>query len=244
MLASLILVSCGSRRPSTVRDVGDVEGKTIGVLRGSAAAVFAASLGTTREYDSGAIMLGDLSSGALDCAVVDAAAASELLKSVRGIRALDEPLVSARLGIAAAKEAHDLTIDINTALDTLRTSKTLGSITEKYILGRAYEYIPRDDIPENAGSLRLAVRGDFPPYCVADGDTVTGLDIDVARAVCDILGVRLEITMTEASELISSVWTGRADLGMGGLYEELDEGYLVDFSESYASFELVVLTRR
>lgn len=245
-LAALIfLVSCAPRRPApTVSDIRDIEGKTIGVLSGSAASVYAAPYGEIKEYSTGAAMLGDLNSGAIDCAVADDAAVPSLLKASRGARALDEPLFQAELRIIAAKESRDMTADINAALQTLRENKTLASIADKYILGKTFDYVPRSDIPDDAGSLRLAARADTPPYCVSDDGSITGLDIDVARAVCDILGVKLEIIETPPSELVSAVWAGRADFGMGGLYETTELRELVDFSDPYASCVLRVLTRK
>jgi ABC-type amino acid transport substrate-binding protein len=241
----LLLTSCGPRRPPpTVRTAADIAGSTIGVLSGSAASVYAATYGQIKEYSTEDAMLADLYSGALDCAVADGRAVPSLLKSSRGIRALDEPLISVELCIAAAKESRDMTADMNAALQALRESKIPDSLINKYILGGSYDYIPRSDIPDDAGSLRLAARGDLPPYGVSDGERVTGLDIDIARAVCDMLGVKLEIIETAPEELVASVWSGHADFGMGGLYKTAELETLVDFSEPYASLELRVLTRK
>jgi polar amino acid transport system substrate-binding protein len=239
------LSACGPRRPPpTVSAVSDIDGKTIGALAGSAASVLAAELGEVREYSTAEAMLGDLYAGAIDCAVADDALVPSLLKSSRGIRALDEPLISAELSIVAAKESRDLTADVNAALKTLRENKTLASLADKYILGKAFEYVPRDDIPDSAGVLRLAARADFPPYCFSDGGGISGLDIDVARAVCDILGVNLEIAEVERNDIMTAVWAGRADFGVGGLYITPEGGELVDFSDPYAVCVQRVLTRK
>jgi polar amino acid transport system substrate-binding protein len=241
----LLLSACGPRRPpTTVSAVSDMDGKTIGALVGSAASVLAADLGEVREYSTAEAMLGDLYAGAIDCAVADDALVPSLLKSSRGIRALDEPLISAGLSIVAAKESRDLTADVNAALKTLRENKTLASLADKHILGKAFEYVP-DDVPDSAGSLRLAVSADFPPYCFKNSEgAVTGLDTDVARAVCGILGVKLEVIEVERADIITAVWAGRADFGAGGLYMTPEGGELVDFSDSYATCVQRVLTRK
>jgi polar amino acid transport system substrate-binding protein len=241
-----LLAACGGGTTApTVKKIGDVDGKTIGVVAGTAAEVFAAGLGEVRVYASEAGMAAEVRSGALDCAVTDGYAAGSAVKSARGLKTIAEPLYTLDLSIIAAKQARDLTTDVNSALATLRGSGVLPSIVGNYTRGEPYSYRPRADIPEGAGTLRLAVGGAFAEYLKIDErGNFSGLDIDVARAVCDILGVRLEISSVAPSELVNAVWTGKADFAMGAMYETPERAELVDFSSPYVTCELRVITRK
>ncbi|MDR0905700.1 MAG: transporter substrate-binding domain-containing protein [Oscillospiraceae bacterium] len=241
-----LLAACNGGAPNpTVKKISDVDGKTIGVVAGSSAEIFAAGVGEVRVYASEAGMAAEVRSGAIDCAVTDGYAVNSAAKSAHGLKTIAEPLFKLDLAIIAAKQAKDLTADVNSALRTLRDSGVLPAIIGNYTRGEPYAYRPRTDIPEDAGTLHLAVGGAFAEYMKIDErGNFSGLDIDVARAVCDLLGVKLEISGVAPAELVNAVWTGKADFAMGAMYETPERAELVDFSSPYVTCELKVITRK
>ena len=243
---AFLFYSCADKvPPSTVNSVKDLEGKTIGVIENTVASHYAAGYGTLRLYSTGEAMIADLRVGAIDCAIADDAATATLLGHSRKVRALDEPFISVDFSIVAAKESRDLLADIDMALSALRTDGTLAGLENLYLLGTPFEYVARTDIPESAGTLRLAVSGDFPPYSYSgERGTLYGLDIALARAVCDRLGVNLELVETNRSNIIKTVWSSRADFGMGGLYKTDANEELVDFSDGYTPCHLRIIIRK
>ncbi len=69
-----------------------------------------------------------------------------------------------------------------------------------------------DDIID-AGVITIAVYKHFPPYSFMDGDTPTGIDIDVGNAIAEGLGVKAEFMWINADEnleddLRQAVWKG------------------------------------
>lgn len=69
-----------------------------------------------------------------------------------------------------------------------------------------------DDIVD-AGVITIAVYKNFPPYSFMDGDTPTGIDIDVGNAIAEGLGVKAEFMWINADEnleddLRQAVWKG------------------------------------
>lgn len=245
-VTALLFSSCSSKAPpSVVSSVSDIDGKLIGVIENTTAAHYAANYGEVKTFSTGEAMIAELVSGAIDCAVADESIVPQLTSNSRRVKALDEPLMSADFCIAAAKQSSDLLDEINAALQALRTDGTLSAIEDSYAGGNAYYYTPRSDIPDSAGKLRLAVSGDFPPYSKRDVQgELTGLDIDVARAVCDLLGVKLEIVETGRSSVAKTVWSSRADFGMGGIYSGGSNSELVDLSDGYITCTLRVITRK
>jgi len=229
--------------PNLVNRPEEVSGKKIGVIEGSPSVMLAEELGTAMAYPSGSELMYHLISGLLDCVIMENSVASELVSETSGVRILTEPLLKYDLRFAVAKENAELLAAVNSALDMLRANGTLGGLRDMYFSGKKYVYIPPDDVQPRPGSLSLAVPPDSAPYSyVAVSGDFCGLDIDVARAVCDRLGVDLQIIWYEARELVTSVWYGKADLALGWIPVEGDDKVAV--SEPYADAVLVIIVRR
>jgi len=251
-LAVLLLIAliislpsgCGNSAPlNTVNSLDDVPGKMIGALGGTPSERLASELGSAMVFNSSEELAAQLKTGTIDCAIMERSFAAELVSNIRGIRILDEPLLVYDLRFAVPKENTELLKAIDSALISLRGNGTLKGLRDKYFSGRRYTYTSPEDIVRRPGTLTLAVPPDSPPFSVLDSNGVfTGLDVDVARAVSDVLGVELQIIEYDAWELVSAVRYGRTDIALGWLPSEGEE--LVDTSEPYAFVEYMVVVRR
>lgn len=85
------------------------------------------------------------------------------------------------------------------------------------------------------GTLTMATNAYFPPYEYYDGQDVIGIDVDIAQAIADKLGLKLKIEDMEFDSIITAVSTGKADLGLAGMTVTPDRQKNVDFSDSYAT---------
>ncbi len=91
--------------------------------------------------------------------------------------------------------------------------------------------------------LTMATNAEFPPYEFYDGDTVVGIDAEIAAAIAEKLGMELEIVDTAFDSIIPAVVAGKYDMGMAGMTvteERLEE---VNFSDSYATGVQVVIVK-
>ncbi len=68
-----------------------------------------------------------------------------------------------------------------------------------------------------------------------DGDKIVGIDPEVAQAIADKLGLKLEIMDMDFDSIITAVSAGKADMGMAGMTVTEDRKKNVDFSQTYAS---------
>ena len=68
-----------------------------------------------------------------------------------------------------------------------------------------------------------------------------GIDVEIAQAIADHLGMELQIEDMAFDAIIPSVVSGKADIGMAAISYDEDRAASVDFSENYASSSLVVL---
>jgi polar amino acid transport system substrate-binding protein len=81
----------------------------------------------------------------------------------------------------------------------------------------------------------MATNAYFKPYEYYDGETIVGIDAEIAAAIADKLGMKLEIVDMEFDSIITAVNEGSVDFGMAGMTvteKRLEE---VDFSISYAN---------
>lgn len=84
-------------------------------------------------------------------------------------------------------------------------------------------------------TLTMATNAEFPPYEYKEGDKVVGIDAEVAQAIADKLGMKLEIVDTKFDAIIPGVQSGKYDMGMAGMTVTPDREQSVAFSDSYAT---------
>lgn len=100
-----------------------------------------------------------------------------------------------------------------------------------------------DDI-KKAGKLVVVTNATFPPFeYIADGKPA-GVDIDVAQALADDLGVELEVIDMSFDLLVESVKTGKADLALAGLSIKPDRLEQVDMSIEYVKSAQHVIIKK
>ena len=91
------------------------------------------------------------------------------------------------------------------------------------------------------GTLTMATNAYFPPYEYYDGDTIVGIDAEIAKAIADKLGLELVIEDMEFDSIITAVSTGKADIGLAGMTVTEERLQNINFSTSYAKGVQVVI---
>ena len=93
------------------------------------------------------------------------------------------------------------------------------------------------------GTLVMATNAEFPPYEYYESDEITGLDVDFAQAICDKLGMELEVEDMAFDSIIPAVNSGKADMGVAGMTVTPDREKEVLFSDSYYSSKQVIIVK-
>lgn len=88
---------------------------------------------------------------------------------------------------------------------------------------------------EKKDVLTMATNAYFQPYEYYDGDTIIGIDAEIAAAIADKLGMELKIEDMEFDSIITAVKEGSVDFGMAGMTVTEDRLIEVDFTTSYAN---------
>ena len=84
-------------------------------------------------------------------------------------------------------------------------------------------------------TLTMATNAYFAPYEFYEGEDIVGIDVEIARAIADKLGMELKVVDIEFDSIITGVQTGKYDMGMAGMTVTDERKESVDFSDSYAT---------
>ena len=108
------------------------------------------------------------------------------------------------------------------------------------------EAVDLSDVLVEPGKLIMSTNAAFPPYeMVADGEGVyqgyEGIDVEIAVAVADKLGLELQIDDMDFDAALMAVQNNAADVMLAGLSYREDRDEVVDFSDSYATGIQVVI---
>ena len=149
------------------------------------------------------------------------------------LKILDTEYASEDYAICVAKENTELLDGINKALAELIADGTAKKIVDKYISGVAHDLVFQAEA-EGKEEIHMATNAQFPPYEYYDGETVVGIDAEMAAAIADKLGKKLVIDDMEFDAIITSVQTGKSDFGMAGMTVTEERLQNINFSDTYA----------
>ena len=88
------------------------------------------------------------------------------------------------------------------------------------------------------GVLTMATNASFPPYefiSDEDGETIVGIDAEIAALIAEKLGLELVIEDMEFGSIITAIQTGKVDMGMAGMTVTEERKQNVNFSTTYAT---------
>ncbi len=258
ILSALILAGCSNRSADNssqaprVSSVDDLPGKVIGVQLGTTGDIYASDYeddgsGTRIErYNKGNDAAQALCQDKIDAVIIDEQPAQAYVNANPQLMILDEEFANEDYAICVAKTRPELTADINKALAALSANGTLEQIRKNYT-GNDEEkgkspYVKKEVARPN-GTLTVATNAAFKPYEYYENGVMTGFDIDMMQAVCDELGMELEMQDMEFDSIINAVQAGKADAGASGMTITEDRLKNIDFTDSYTNARQVILVK-
>ncbi len=99
---------------------------------------------------------------------------------------------------------------------------------------------------EGKETLTMATNATFPPYEYYDeenGNEIVGIDVEIAEAIAEKLGMKLEIQDIDFDAIVTSVQSGKADIGLAGMTVDPDRAKNVNFTDSYATGVQVIIVK-
>lgn len=239
----------GGHKQHTIRSPKDLRDAVVGVQLGTTSDMKVSALEkqspSTRveRYTKTADAVQALLQGKVDCVVEDEQPAKAFVGQNDGLRLLSQSFSSNGFAFCVAKGNRTLCERINKALVQLENSGQLDTIVRRHIdKNIAIAYEPRN-IGRPNGVLTVATNATYQPYEYYEYGRVVGIDIDIMQAVCDILGMTMKVEDMNFDAVITSVQTGKADVGAAGLTVTRERQNNVLFTDTYTSSRQMLIVR-
>ena len=111
---------------------------------------------------------------------------------------------------------------------------------------------PASEAPEGDGTFTTIVEGkltmstnaQFPPYeMTTDDGGFEGIDVEIATAIAEKLGLKLDILDMDFDSALLAVQQGKSDIVMAGVTVNEDRQLVMDFTDSYATGVQVIIVK-
>lgn len=228
-----------------ITSIQNLNGKTIGTQFGTTGSIYAKDIENVslQTFIKGRDAISALKQEKVDAVIIDSEPAKVFVSENPGLKILPEPFVQEEYSIAYNKDNPELGEKINDALKTLQENGTLDEIKMHWIGDEADQISYQQDNlkSHNNGKIIMATNAEFPPYESKDGEEIVGIDVDMMLAVCDELGMTLEIKNMQFDSIIPAVKSGKADVGVAGISITPEREEDVAFTQSYATSNQVVI---
>ena len=221
----MTLMSCGSK-PKAIRSAQDLPGSKIGVQLGTTSDTKVSKVehdkaGTQVErFTKTADAIQALLQGKVNCVVEDEQPAKAFVAQNDGLAILPH---------AYSTEPYAFCVAHGIVNRHLRQKMSIA-------------YQPKA-IGRPNGRLVVATNATFQPYEYYDNGRVVGIDIDIMQAVADVLGMTLQVEDMNFDAVVTSVQTGKADVGAAALTVTPDRLRNVSFTDSYARSRQVIIVK-
>ncbi|MDD6552520.1 MAG: ABC transporter substrate-binding protein/permease [Prevotellaceae bacterium] len=234
-------------KPVTIRTANDLARAHIGVQLGTTSDLKVSPLerrhATIERFTKTADAIQALEQGKINCVVEDELPARAFQQRNGNLHILPQAFSSDDYAFCVARQRKDLCEDINKALRQLLNSGILDSIADRQTRQHiAVAYEPRQTAHPN-GTLIVATNATFPPYEYYENGRVCGIDIDIMQAVCDVLGMTMQVEDMNFDAVITSVQTGKADVGAAALTVSPDRSKNVLFTAPYSRCRQVIIVK-
>lgn len=243
LIFAMILVSCGGNlAENKVYSAEDVNGRTVGVIEGSAAESLLSGYGgsvSVNAYGDAQSLADALHDGFVDCAICGDEISDTVVRSASGLTALDESFATLDYRIAMSAENKQLQTQLNTAIAALSSDSTLKNIIGSGKAGELME-IPR--LTEGA-LITVAVDPTFAPYSYYDENgNLAGIEINLVNAICGYLGLTVEYNVVSPDMLMYMASSGKVSFAIGRITE--DAGDDVIYSDVYDTDNEIIIVRK
>ena len=96
---------------------------------------------------------------------------------------------------------------------------------------------------KSSDKLVMATNASFPPYEYKEGETIVGIDAEIAAEIAKKLDMELEIRDVEFDSIIAGVQQGKFSMGMAGMTVTEERLQNVNFSDTYAKGVQVIIVK-
>ncbi|UZE11694.1 transporter substrate-binding domain-containing protein [Pseudomonas sp. B21-053] len=100
-----------------------------------------------------------------------------------------------------------------------------------------------DDVFDR-GELRIALEANTPPFNFKDDGKLTGFEVELGQLLANELDVRADFVVTDTSDLLPGVETGKYDVAINHIAMTADLKDRFDFSEPYSHTDAQLIVQK
>ncbi len=162
------------------------------------------------------------------------------------IKIIDIKLTDEEYAFVVQKGNTALVESMNAFMEEIKENGTFSDLVAKYFEGKGEKVgysIATTDVSNTENNLVVVTNCPFAPFeYMEDDGKIYGLDIEIAAAYAEKMGLELVIKNIDFDAIFTQVDTGYADIGMAGITISEDRAKIYDFTNPYyeASQKLIV----
>ena len=162
------------------------------------------------------------------------------------IKIIDVKLTDEQYAFVCKKGNTSLVEGMNTFMSEIKSNGTFDKLVSKYFEGEGEKIgypVTTTDVTNTQDNFVVVTNCPFEPFEYMDTDgKIYGLDIEIAAAYAEKMGLELVIKNIGFDEIFVQVEAGYADIGMAGITASADRAEIYDFTMPYyeASQKLIV----
>lgn len=248
VLGLFLLAGCSKVPKNTVFSVDDLAGKKIGVQLETTGDAYATDIKDAEvvRFNKGEDAVNALAEGKIDAVILDDGPAAVFMQQNDNLRVLDEAFAEEEYALAVKKGNQELLDQLNEALDTIKKNGVLDEIFEGWIYNGEKNgvYQGQDKDSYANGTLIMATNAEFPPYESKRDGNIVGIDVDIMKAICDELDMKLEVEDIAFDSIIAALDRGSVDVGAAAMSVTEERKEMADFSNTYTTAIQVVIVRK
>lgn len=177
-----------------------------------------------------------------DCGIVDEFELNSYINAGRNIKKKESCKFTIDYCAYFSSDNENLQASFNDAISELNDNGTMEKIRKAHLNGKTFENSKSNT--EN-GTLTMLCDPHFDNRVYTDDNgEVVGMDVDIAREICNYLGYDLEIVTADFDEMFMDLDEGSGDFIISAceVTEEREEYYLL--SDSYFTLNFYLIERK
>ena len=248
-IGGVAYVLMNQHQPKDIKTVDDLNGAWIAVQTGTTGDDYAkdnyedGGKATVCRYTTYSDAVTDLKNKKVDAIIMDETPAKTFVAKNEGLKILALDSEKEYYGFAFKKDNTALRDSFNTALATIKANGTYGEIQDYWAAHSDGNAAPKITSTGTGATIKVATSPDFPPYDAFYDNEFSGIDMDIIRAICNVLDRKVEFVNVDFDGIITGISTGVYDVGASGLTINEERQKEVLFSDSYAESVQVAVVR-
>ena len=139
-------------------------------------------------------------------------------QSAKGIVALDEPFITAEMGICFPKSANTELLDqFNTFFRQIKEDGTYDEIYERWMYHAHEAEMPHIPLPENGKPIRVATNSTVPPLVYIKNGKLVGMEVEIINRFASHIGRSVIWSDMNFSAMIPALISGTHDMMAAGI---------------------------